>query len=127
MSGVDHYLKSLPDAQREALERLRTTILSVAKGAEEKMSYGIPTVFYKGNLVHYAAFKSHLSLFTGSANLNTSFKEDLASFKTSKGTIQFTIEKPLPVRLVKKIVKTRMQENEAKEIQRIANKVSRKP
>jgi len=113
MNEVDKYLKALPAEQREALEKLRQTILSVAKGAEEKMSYGMPTVYYKGNLVHYAAFTNHMSLFGASAFMTNELKDELDGYKTSKGTIQFTVEKPLPVTLVKRIVKARMQENEA--------------
>ena len=112
MNDVEQYLAALPDEQRAALEKLRAIILSVAKGAEEKLAYGVPTVCYHGNLVHYAAFKNHLSFFGGSALINGQFKEQLANFKTSKGTIQFTLEKPLPVTLVKQIVKARMSENE---------------
>lgn len=113
MNEVDKYLKALPEDQRETLEKLRKTILSVAKGAEEKISYGMPTVYYKGNLVHYAAFTNHMSLFGASAFMTKELKSELEGYKTSKGTIQFTVEKPLPVSLVKRIVKARMHENEA--------------
>lgn len=122
MNDVDKYLMALPDEQRDALEKLRKTILSVAKGAEEKISYGMPTVYYKGNLVHYAAFKDHLSLFGASAFMTGELKEKLSGFKTSKGTIQFTIDKPLPVALVKQIVKARMQEQDINEAERKAKK-----
>jgi len=117
-SDVDKYLAALPDDQRAALEKLRATILSVAKDAEEKISYGMPTVYYKGNLVHYAAFKNHMSLFGASAFVTQELKDKLAGFKTSKGTIQFTVEKPLPVTLVKAVVKSRIKENEALEAER---------
>ncbi len=113
MNEVEKYLKALPAEQREVLEKLRQTILSVAKGAEEKISYGMPTVYYKGNLVHYAAFTNHMSLFGASAFMTKELKDELEGYKTSKGTIQFTVEKPLPVTLVKRIVKARMQENDA--------------
>lgn len=122
MNDVDKYLAALPDEQRDALEKLRKTILSVARGAEEKISYGMPTVVYKGNLVHYAAFKDHMSLFGASAFMTGELKAKLAGFKTSKGTIQFTIEKPLPVTLVKQIVKARMAENEQHAAERAAKK-----
>ncbi|MBK6766779.1 MAG: DUF1801 domain-containing protein [bacterium] len=112
MNDVDKYLMALPAEQRDALEKLRRTILSVAKGAEEKISYGMPTVYYQGNLVHFAAFKDHMSLFGASAFMSSELKSELADFKTSKGTIQFTVEKPLPVALVKKIVRMRIAEND---------------
>jgi uncharacterized protein YdhG (YjbR/CyaY superfamily) len=121
-SDVDKYLMSLPEEQREVLEKLRATIMSVAKGAEEKISYGMPTVYYKGNLVHYAGFKDHMSLFGASAFMTKELKSELDGFKTSKGTIQFTVEKPLPVALVKKIIKSRMQENDAKEAAKATKK-----
>lgn len=126
MNDVDKYLKALPEEQREALEKLRQTILSVAKGAEEKISYGMPTVFYKGNLVHYAAFTNHMSLFGASAFMTNELKEELAGFKTSKGTIQFTAQKPLPTALVKRIVKARMKENEIIAIEREAKRKGKK-
>jgi len=125
MNEVDKYLKALPTEQREALEKLRQTILSVAKGAEEKMSYGMPTVYYKGNLVHYAAFTNHMSLFGASAFMTKELKDELEGYKTSKGTIQFTVEKPLPVTLVKRIVKARMQENEANAEAKAAKKAKK--
>lgn len=118
MNEVEKYLAALPTEQRDALEKLRKTILSVAKGAEEKISYGMPTVYYKGNLVHYAAFKDHMSFFGSSAFVTEELKDKLAGYKTSKGTIQFTVEKPLPATLVKSIIKARMKENEELEEQR---------
>jgi uncharacterized protein YdhG (YjbR/CyaY superfamily) len=124
-SEVDKYLKALPEEQREALEKLRETILSIAKDAEEKISYGMPTVFYKGNLLHYAAFTNHMSLFGASAFMTNELKEELAGFKTSKGTIQFTVEKPLPTALVKRIVKARMKENETIAAARAAKKAQK--
>ena len=125
MNEVDKYLKALPEDQREALEKLRKTILSVAKGAEEKISYGMPTVYYKGNLVHFAAFTNHMSLFGASAFMTKELKNELEGYKTSKGTIQFTVEKPLPVALVKRIVKARMQENDDSAAAKAAKKVKK--
>lgn len=125
MNEVEKYLNTLPTEQRDALEKLRQTILSVAKGAEEKISYGMPTVYYKGNLVHYAAFTNHMSLFGASAFMTKELKGALEGYKTSKGTIQFTVKKPLPVTLVKKIVKARMLENEANAEAKAAKKVKK--
>ncbi len=125
MNEVEKYLMALPDEQRVVLEKLRQTILSVAKGAEEKISYGMPTVYYKGNLVHYAAFTNHMSLFGASAFMTKELKDELDGYKTSKGTIQFTVEKPLPVNLVKRIVKARMQENDAHAEAKAAKKAKR--
>lgn len=110
---VDEYLKALPPDVRSVLEKLRTTIKSVAPTAEEVISYGMPGYKYHGMLVYMAAFKDHCSFFPGSSQIIRLYDE-LKEYKTSKGTIQFTVDKPLPVALVKKIVKARMRENEAK-------------
>jgi uncharacterized protein YdhG (YjbR/CyaY superfamily) len=109
---VDDYLKTLPEDVRSVLDKLRTTIKSMAPRAEEVISYGMPGYKYHGMLVYFAAFKNHCSFFPGSSRIIKMYDE-LKEYKTSKGTIQFTIDKPLPVSLVKKIVKARMRENEA--------------
>jgi uncharacterized protein YdhG (YjbR/CyaY superfamily) len=113
-TSVEEYLNDVPADKRMALEKLRKTIISVVPKAEEYISYGMPTFKYNGPLVSYAAFKEHCSLFPWGGSLIKKYAEELKPFKTSKGTIQFTINKPLPVSLVKKIVKERMKENEAK-------------
>ena len=114
ISDVDRYLAALPDDVRAALEKLRKTIKAVAPIATEKISYGMPMFFHQGMLVGYAAFKNHCSLFPG-GGIIAQFAQELEGYKTSKGTIQFTLDKPLPVTLVKKIVKARMAENEIKQ------------
>jgi uncharacterized protein YdhG (YjbR/CyaY superfamily) len=110
---IDEYLSVLPENVRVILEKLRQTIKSVAPKAEEVISYGMPAFKYHGMLVYMAAFKNHCSFFPGSSQI-VKLYDELKSFKTSKGTIQFMVDKPLPVGLVKKIVKARMQENEAR-------------
>jgi uncharacterized protein YdhG (YjbR/CyaY superfamily) len=114
---VEEYLKDVPAEKLAALEKLRKTIRSVVPNAEEYISYGMPTFRYRGRgLVSYAAFKDHCSLFPLNSTLIKTYAEDLEDFKTSKGTIQFLVDSPLPASLVKKIIKARMKENEAKEI-----------
>ena len=112
--SVEEYLNDVPTDKRIALEKLRKTIRSLVPKAEEYLSYGMPTFKYNGPLVSYAAFKEHCSLFPWNATLIKKFVEELKEYKTSKGTIQFTVEKPLPVTLVKKLIKERVKENEAK-------------
>jgi uncharacterized protein YdhG (YjbR/CyaY superfamily) len=113
-SGVEEYLASVPDDKRVALERLRKTIRSAAPMATEKISYGMPAFHHRGNLVYYGAFKDHCSLFPGSKKVLADHAGELAGFETTKGTIHFTVDEPLPAALVKKIVKERIAENEAK-------------
>ena len=112
---VESYLARCPEPHRATLEKLRATIGSVVpKEATEKISYGMPSFQYKGGLVGYAAFKEHCSFFPMSGRLVEEFAEELKGYKTSKGTIQFPVDKPLPAALVKKMVKARVAQNEAK-------------
>ncbi|MDB5198826.1 MAG: hypothetical protein JWO92_789 [Chitinophagaceae bacterium] len=111
---VEEYLSDVPGDKRKALEHLRKTIWAVVPKAEEYISYGMPTFKHNGPLVSYAAFKEHCSLFPWNATLVKKYAEELKAYKTSKGTIQFTVDKPLPVSLVKTLIKERMKENEAK-------------
>ena len=111
---VADYLSQVPEPQREALERLRRTIKSTAPDAVEVISYQIPTFKLNGRmLVSYAAFKHHCSFFPGAGPIEM-HADDLKSFQTSKGTIQFTPEHPLSTALVKKLVKTRIKLNEGR-------------
>ena len=109
---VDDYLAALPEEARVTLEKIRKTIKAAAPKATEGISYQMPMYKYHGMVVGFAAFKDHCSLFPGAKPLAT-FKDELKAYKTSKGTIRFPIGKPLPAALVKKLVKTRIAENEA--------------
>ena len=113
-TSVDDYLAGLPDDERAVLEKLRATIRAAAPTATEKISYGMPTFHLNGNLVYYAAFKDHCSFFPGSTKVMADHAEDLAPFEVSKGTIRFSVDRPLPSALVKKMVKERIAENESK-------------
>ena len=109
---VDNYLSRLPDEQRAALEKIRQTIKSFVPDAIEVISYQVPTFKYQGRmLVSYAAFKEHCSFFPGAAPIEA-HRDELKSYQISKGTIQFPASKPLPAALVRKLVKTRLEENE---------------
>jgi uncharacterized protein YdhG (YjbR/CyaY superfamily) len=113
IKDIDTYLIDLPENVRLVLEELRQTIRETAPNVEEVISYGMPAFKYHGMLVYFAAFKNHCSFFPGSATMGK-MEIDLKPYKTSKGTIQFTVDKPLPAELVEKIVKSRMKENEEK-------------
>ena len=108
---VDEYLMTLPEDQQDALEKIRQAIKLAAPKAEEVISYQIPTYKLNGPLVHFAAFKNHLSLVVVSKSIAETFAKELAPFKSSGRTIHFTPEKPIPAALVKKIVKERVREN----------------
>ncbi|HVT94042.1 MAG TPA: DUF1801 domain-containing protein [Bryobacteraceae bacterium] len=109
----DEYLAGVPEPARSLLDKLRATIRSaVPPEATETISYGMPAFRYKGALIGFAAFSKHCSLFPMGSSAIEQFRDELKGFQTSKGTIQFTVEKPLPAALVKKIVKARVAENE---------------
>jgi uncharacterized protein YdhG (YjbR/CyaY superfamily) len=113
--NVDEYLAAVPEPARRTLNRVRAMIRSaVPPEATEVISYRIPTFKYKGSLLGFAAFSNHCSLFPMSLAVMAAFKNELKDFDTSKGTIHFPMDKPLPAGLVKKLVKARMAKNERK-------------
>ncbi len=108
---VDEYLARVPPEFRATLQRLRRTIKAAAPDAEEVISYRMPAFRQNGMLVYFAAFADHCSLFVGSATVRRRFSTELKPFMTGKGTLQFTPDRPLPARLVARIVKARVAEN----------------
>jgi uncharacterized protein YdhG (YjbR/CyaY superfamily) len=111
--NVDEYLARVPEEARATLVKLRQTIKAAAPMAAEGISYQMPMYKHHGMVVGFAAFKDHCSIFPGSAVMDA-FKEELKHYDTSKGTIRFPANKPLPARLVKKLVRARIKENEAR-------------
>ena len=113
-TSVEDYLAALPEAPRAALEKLRRTIKAAAPGATETISYQMPAFKEHGRLLlSYAAFKDHCSLFPASRKVLDAHGEELKPYFSGKGTLRFTVDKPIPAALVKKIVKTRIEENAA--------------
>jgi uncharacterized protein YdhG (YjbR/CyaY superfamily) len=115
LRNIDDYLAGVPQPARGTLKKIRAAIRSaVPPEATETISYGIPGFRYsKEVLVWFAAFSDHCSLFPTAAVI-AAFKNELKGFSTSKGTIQFPTDKPLPAALVKKLVKARVAQNESK-------------
>jgi len=112
---VEEYLAGVPEPAHTTLTKLRALIRTIVPPeATEALSYQMPAFKYKGSLVCYAAFADHCSFFPMSARLVEEFKEDLKTYSTSKGTIRFPLDKPLPAALVKKLVKARIAQNESK-------------
>jgi uncharacterized protein YdhG (YjbR/CyaY superfamily) len=113
---VEEYLSGVPEPARSTLVRVRAMVRSVVPAeSTEVISYGMPTFKYKGSLMGFAAFSEHCSLFPMSAALIEEFKKELKDYSTSKGTIRFPVDKPLPATLVKKLVKARIAENERRQ------------
>jgi uncharacterized protein YdhG (YjbR/CyaY superfamily) len=107
---VDDYLKSFPVETQKKLQELRHVIHSAAPASQETLSYGIPTVDLKGkHLIHFAGYRNHLGLYPGAKAIEA-FQGDIVAYKNAKGSVQFPLEKPLPVELVKRIVQFRCDE-----------------
>jgi uncharacterized protein YdhG (YjbR/CyaY superfamily) len=109
-ADVDNYIAGFPEETRKLLEQIRSTIRKSAPDASEKMSYGIPTFYLEGNLVHFAGFSSHIGFYPTHSGINA-FKDELSEYKWAKGSVQFPVDKPLPLDLISRIVKFRVKEN----------------
>ena len=112
---IDEYLAALSDDQRAALEKLRKTIKAAAPKAEECISYGLAAFRHNGMLVAFGATANHCAFYLMSSTTVEAHKEELKNYDTSKGTIRFQVDKPLPVALVRKLVKARIAENEERQ------------
>ena len=112
---IDEYLAGVDADHRDALQRLRERIHTVSPTAEECISYGIPAFRLNGrSLVFFGAGANHCAFYPGSSNTLKKFRNELRNFQTSKGTLRFSPDKPVPVALVKKLLKARIAENNAR-------------
>ena len=111
---VDEYLAGISPEMRAALGRLRRIIRSAAPDADEVISYAMPAVRQHGILVYYAAFADHCSLFVASPAVRRQFAAELKPYAAGKATVHFTPKRPLPADLVKRLVRARLAENEAR-------------
>lgn len=112
--AVEDFLAKVPADARAALERLRKTIRSAAPKATEGIGYAIPTFYQQGPLVAFAASKNHCGFYVMSPAVMDAHKDELRPYDTAKATIRFSADKPLPAALVRKLVKARLAENEAR-------------
>ena len=115
VTSVTEYFAALHPESRRMMRELRKAIRTAAPGAKEVISYGMPTFKQRRMLVFYGAFKDHCSLFPHSARVVEKFKKELTEYQTSRGTIQFPLNRPIPQSLVKRIVRARIAENAARE------------
>ncbi len=107
---IDEYINAFPEDVQKILNQLRQTIKDAAPEAEETINYQMPTFTLNGNLVHFAAFKNHIGFYPTPAGIEA-FREELAPYKGAKGSVQFPIDQPLPLPLIRKIVEYRVKEN----------------
>ncbi len=108
--NIDEYISGFPDEIRLLLEEVRKTIRNAAPEATEAISYQMPTFRLNGNLVHFAAFKNHIGLYPAPTGIET-FSKELSAYKGGKGSVQFPISEPLPLDLITRIVRFRVDEN----------------
>ena len=109
-SNIDEYVSGFPKEVQTILEKLRATIKKAAPEAKETINYAIPTFTLEGNLVHFAAFKNHIGFYPAPSGIEA-FKKELSVYEGAKGSVQFPMDKPLPLSLVTRIVKFRVKEN----------------
>jgi len=110
-NSIDEYIDSFPEDVQKIMKQLRETIKAAAPKAEEKISYQMPTFTLNGTyLVYFAGWKTHIA-FYGAPRGNVEFKEDLSAYETGQGTLKFPLDKPIPLKLIAKIVKFRVAEN----------------
>jgi uncharacterized protein YdhG (YjbR/CyaY superfamily) len=108
-ANIDEYIAQFPEEVQRKLQELRQTIRIAAPHAKESISYQMPTFKLKGNLVHFAAYKNHIGLYPAPSGIEK-FKKELSVYKGAKGSVQFPIDKPLPLKLIEKIVRFRVKE-----------------
>jgi len=108
--SIDEYIATFPKETQKILKEIRATIKAAAPDAEEKISYQMPTFFLIGNLIHFAAFKKHIGIYPIPSGTEA-FKDEIARYKTAKGSIQLPLNEPMPLKLISRIVKFRVAEN----------------
>jgi uncharacterized protein YdhG (YjbR/CyaY superfamily) len=107
---IDDYIAGFPPEVQEILQKIRSVIRQAAPDAQEAISYAMPTFKLHGNLVHFAAFKHHIGFYPIPSGIEQ-FQEELAGYKSAKGSVQFPLDQPIPYDIIHKIVLFRVQEN----------------
>jgi len=110
MNAIDEYIETFEPEIQRTLNEIRNFIQAEVPEAAERISYGMPTFYLNGNLVHFAAFKDHYGFFPGSSVIEE-FEKELAPYRSGKGTLRFSIDKPIPWKIIKKVVQFRVKEN----------------
>jgi len=108
-STIDEYIEGFPLHVQEILQKIRRIIRDAAPEAEEAIKYQIPTFVLDGNLVHFAAFAKHIGFYPTPSGIEQ-FKDDLATYRTAKGSVQFPLDSSIPYKLIKRIVESRVKE-----------------
>lgn len=120
-NSIDVYISGFPENIQATLEEIRKTIRQAAPEAQEAISYGIPTFVFQGSLVHFAANKKHIGFYPAPSGIEA-FKKELSVYKGAKGSVQFPIDKPMPLELIAEIVKFRVLENQERAKEKMQKK-----
>lgn len=108
---IDEYIAACPEGTQERLQKIREAVKKLAPAAKEKISYQIAAFELNGrNLIHFAGWKKHISLYPIPAG-DEAFEEEVSRYADGKGTVKFLLDKPMPMRLVKKIIKLHLAQN----------------
>lgn len=112
-TNFEYYFSQFPSEVQEKLQLIRTTIAQICPKATEKISYGMPAFYFQENIVYFAAYKNHIGFYPTSSGIKN-FQTEISIYKNSKGAVQFPLDKPLPLALIKKITKFRLKEVKTK-------------
>ena len=110
LKTIDEYISMFPDDVQKILKQVRQTIREAAPQAQETINYQMPTFTLNGNLVHFAAFKNHIGFYPTPTGIEA-FKDELSVYKGAKGSVQFPLDQPMPLSLIRRIVEYRVKEN----------------
>jgi uncharacterized protein YdhG (YjbR/CyaY superfamily) len=108
--NINEYISAFPNDVQEILQKIRSTIRKAAPEAEETINYQMPTFTLNGNLVHFAAFKNHIGFYPTPTGIEK-FKDELSVYEGAKGSVRFPLDQPIPLDLIGRIVKFRVNEN----------------
>jgi uncharacterized protein YdhG (YjbR/CyaY superfamily) len=108
--NIDLYIAEFPVEVQEHLQQIRKIIQKAAPNAKEKISYGMPTFELNGNLIHFAGYKNHIGLYPAPQGIEA-FKNELSVYKGAKGSVQFPLNQPMPLDLISRITKYRVEKN----------------
>lgn len=109
ITTIDEYINGFPLEVQEHLHQIRETIKNAAPNAKEKISYGMPTFYLNGNLIHFAAYKNHIGLYPAPQGIEA-FKDELSVYKGAKGSVQFPLNQAMPLALIARITKYRAEQ-----------------
>ncbi len=121
VNDIDKYIAGFPEETQYLLDEIRAAIKKAAPEAEEVISYQMPAYKYQGMLVFFAGYKNHIGFYPGAGGIEA-FKKEIAAYKNAKGSVQFPLDKPLPVKLITQIVKFRLLQNKEKAALKVKKK-----